>query len=118
MQRQLLLILPALMGGAAMVFTIYQSNFLLGLIALNLVWIAVLLCPFIFVGALAWRSRRGLIPQSMVIFLALLLAASPFGCIVDVFREGFTYLLALSPIYLWIIVAVASLIDIFTRNRS
>lgn len=118
MRRQLLLVLPALIGGIAMAWSIHLSHFFQAPGAATLVWAVVLLGPFIFVGVVAWRSRRGFIPAVMVVFPALLLAALPLGCFAEGFGEGCQYFLVLSPIYLWVIVAVAALLEIGTRYRS
>jgi hypothetical protein len=118
MRRQLLLVLPALTGGLAMAWSIHLSYFLRDPGAASLVWAVVLLGPFIFVGVVAWRSRRGFIPAVIVVFPALLLAAAPFACFTEGFGEGCQYFLVLSPIYLWVVVAVAALLEIGTRHRS
>lgn len=100
-----------------MAWSIHLSHFLQAPGAESLLWAFVLLGPYIFVGVVAWRSRRGFIPAAIVVFPALLLAASPFGCFAEGFGEGCQYFLVLSPVYLWVIVAVAALLEIRTRHR-
>ena len=118
MRRKLLLILPALIGGLAMAWSIHLSHFLQEPTATNLLWAIALLGPFMFAGLIAWRSRPGFIPAAIVVIPTLLLAGSPFACFSDSFGEGCQYLLALSPVYLWIVVAVTALLEVGTRRRS
>ena len=115
MQRQLLLVLPALVGGVAMAWSIYQSHFLPATAA-SLVWAMVLLGPFIFCSVVAWRSRQGGISASSAVLPALLLAAAPLVCFADGFTESSQFLLLLSPLYLWVVVAVAALLELNTRK--
>ncbi len=118
MGRQILLILPALVGGAAMAWSMHRSHFFLSeLSATGFLWVVTLLGPFVFVGVVAWRTRRGFIPVALAVAPALLLIASPIACIADRFSEGCLYILMLSPIYLWAIVAVAAVLELATRRR-
>jgi len=113
MQRQLFLVLPALAGGVAMAWCIYQSHFLPTNVA-SLVWAVVFLGPFTFVGVVAWRSRKG--SAIAAVLPALLLAAIPLVCFSDGFTEGSQFLLLLSPLYLWVVVAVTAVLELTTRK--
>ena len=117
MRRQLLFVLPALVGGVSMAWSINETHFLADLSAASVVWAVALLGPFTFTGIVAWRSRRGFIPGALAILPALLLAASPVACLADKLGEGCQYILALSPIYLWTVVAAAALLELGSRRR-
>ena len=56
--------------------------------ATSFLWAAVLLCPFLFVAVVAWRSRAGAFPGILAVLAAFLLAAAPLACISDRFSEG------------------------------
>ena len=116
MPRQLLLILPALAGGLAMAWSIYRSYFLFEFNAGSLLWAVVLLGPYVVVAVVAWRSRRGLIAAVLAVFPALLQAGPPFTCFAIEFGEGCLYLLVLSPLDLWLVVAATALLELGSRR--
>ena len=111
------IVLPALIGSAAMAWAIYQSHFLSTSDATSLLWTIALLGPFVFVGAVAWRSRQGLVPAALAVLPALLLSGSPVACIAVDYDEGCDYILALSPLYLWAVVAIAAILELGSRRR-
>lgn len=100
-----------------MAWAIYQSHFLSVPDPTSLLWTIALLGPFVFVGAVAWRSRQGLIPAALAVLPALLLSGSPVACIASDYAEGCAYILALSPLYLWAVVAVAAVLELGSRRR-
>lgn len=114
--RRLLLIAPATLGGVAMAWSLHASRLASFPATTSVLWAAVLLCPFLFVVVVAWRSRAGALPSILAVVPALLLAAAPLACISDRFGEGCQYLLVLSPIYLWTVVAVAAIFELWTRH--
>lgn len=118
MRPHQLIVLPALFGGAAMAWAICRSHFLSMPDANSLLWTIALLGPFVFVGAVAWRSRQGLLPAALAVLPALLLSGSPVACIASHYDEGCAYILVLSPLYLWIVVAVAAVLELGSRRRS
>lgn len=114
--RRLLLTTPATLGGLAMAWSLHASGFANFPKPTSFLWAAVLLCPFLFVAVVAWRSRAGTFPSFLAVLPALLLAAAPLACISDRFSEGCQYLLVLSPIYLWTVVAIAAILELWTRR--
>jgi hypothetical protein len=117
MRPHQLIVLPALIGGAATAWAIHQSNFFSMSDATSLLWTIALLGPFVFVGAVAWRSSQGLLLAALAVLPALLLSGSPAACIAVDYDEGCAYILALSPLYLWAVVAVAALLELGSRRR-
>jgi len=100
-----------------MAWSLQKSLFLKELSAPSIVWMAVLIGPFIFVGVMAWRSRQGFAPAAIFAALSVLLAGIPYACFDENFGEGCQNILVLSPIYLWAVVAIAALLEIFTRRQ-
>ena len=99
-------------------WSIYRSYFLFEFNAPSLLWAVVLLGPYVFVAVVAWRSRRGLIAAALAVFPALLLVGPPFMCHAIEFGEGCLYLLVLSPLYLWLVVAAAALLELGSRRSA
>ncbi len=118
MQSRALYVLPATIGCLAMAWSIHLSNAFAETDATGLAWRLVLLGPFVFVGAVAWRARPGPSASALAVLPALLLMASPVTCLVDGFGEGCQYVLVLSPIYLWAIVGLAAILELWTRKSA
>jgi hypothetical protein len=116
MMRRLLLTAPAAIGGAGMAWSLYASSLFSFSADTFSVWATVSLGPYLFVAVVAWRSRTGVLPGVLAVTLALLLTPPPLACISDRFGEGCQYLLVLSPFYLWAVVAVAAILEPWTRR--
>jgi hypothetical protein len=108
---RLLLALPSLLGTMSMLWILHETHFF------SIGYGIVLLTPFLIVGFMAWHACSGIASTISILCATLLLWALPLACYKEGFSEGCQYMLALSPIYLWPIVGIAAIVNIFISSR-